>query len=71
VADQLALMPETIARLIVEHTPNGDGYCRKCTRPGYGTPVVQHPCSVAALAIAALDVRKRTGLPVTPPTPSR
>jgi hypothetical protein len=71
VADQLALMPETIARLIVDHAPDGNGYCRTCTRPGYGTPVIQHPCSVAALAIAALDVRKRTGLTATPHTPSR
>jgi hypothetical protein len=60
IAEVLAKMPESIGALLSEHTPNGDGCCRRCGRPGYGTPVVQHPCPVAALALTALAVRKRT-----------
>jgi hypothetical protein len=33
VADQLALMPETIARLLVDHTPDGDGYAAGAPGP--------------------------------------
>lgn len=61
-AGVLAVMPQSIARLLAEHTPDGDGNCRRCGRPGYGTPIVEHPCAVAALALAALAVRKRTGM---------
>lgn len=61
-AEGLALMPKVIARIVAEHTPDGGGYCVRCRRSGYGTPVVEHPCGVASLAIAALDVRRRTGL---------
>jgi hypothetical protein len=53
-------MLESIVALLGEHTPDGDGYCLRCGRPGYGTPVIQHPCPVAALALTALAVRKRT-----------
>jgi hypothetical protein len=60
IAEVLATMPESIVALLGEHTPDGDGNCRTCGRPGYGTPVVQHPCPVAALALTALTVRKRT-----------
>ncbi len=60
-AAALALMPRSIARLLAEHTPDGDGHCRKCGRPGYGTPVVEHPCPVAAFALTAVAVRKRAG----------
>jgi hypothetical protein len=60
-ADALASMPAVIGRLLADHTPDGDGYCRTCGRPGYGTPVVEHPCPVAALALTALAVRKRAG----------
>jgi hypothetical protein len=60
IAEVLARMPESIVALLGEHTPDGDGYCRRCGRPGYGTPAVQHPCPVAALALTALAVRKRT-----------
>ena len=59
-AEVLATMPESIVALLGEHTSDGEGYCRRCGRPGYGTPVVQHPCPVAALALTALTVRKRT-----------
>ena len=61
-AEGLALMPAVIARILAVHTPNGDGCCRMCTRPGYGTPVREHPCGVAALALAAVAVRKRAGM---------
>jgi hypothetical protein len=60
IAEVLATMPDSIVALLGEHTPDGDGYCRRCGRPGYGTPVVQYPCPVAALALTALTVRKRT-----------
>jgi hypothetical protein len=53
-------MDSGIVALLGVHTPDGDGYCSSCGRPGYGTPVVQHPCPVAALALSALTVRKRT-----------
>jgi hypothetical protein len=66
VAEALAHMPALIARLLAEHAPDGDGNCRKCGRPGYGTPVVEHPCALAALAFAALAVRKRTGISSVP-----
>jgi hypothetical protein len=60
-AEGLALLPDVIAAILAEHTANGDGLCRRCGRPGYGTPVREHPCGPAALALAALAVRKRTG----------
>ena len=58
-ADQLALMPELIARLIVQHADDGTGYCAACRRAGTGTAAVEHPCSLHQLALMALTVRKR------------
>lgn len=60
-AEGLAHMPAVIASLLAQHTPDGDGLCRTCGRPGYGTPELEHPCPVAALALMALAIRKRIG----------
>jgi hypothetical protein len=58
-AEELALMPDVIARLIVGHGPDGDGWCMGCRRAGSGYPAVEHPCPLHQLAMMALDVRRR------------
>jgi hypothetical protein len=69
IADQLALMPQVIARLIVEHADDGTGYCAKCRQGGTGTAAVEHPCSLHQLALMALTVRKQRKLVITPERP--
>jgi hypothetical protein len=64
-ADQLSLMPDVIARLLVGHDDDGTGYCAECRRGGTGTATVEHPCSLYQLALMALAVRKRRKLVVS------
>lgn len=65
-AEQLALMPEVIARLLFAHGADANGRCRGCTRGGTGYPVAEHPCALHRLALMALAVRKRrTPAPAT------
>ncbi|OZM81204.1 hypothetical protein [Pseudonocardia sp. MH-G8] len=60
-AEQLALMPETVARLLVDHAADDTGRCVGCTRPGTGYPARVHPCTLHRLALMALAVRRRMG----------
>jgi hypothetical protein len=69
-AGQLAVMPDVIARLLVDHTADSAGRCRGCTRGGTGYPAAAHPCSLHRLALMALDVRRRTGMSVSRVRPS-
>lgn len=64
-AEQLALMPDVIARLLLGHTADVNGRCRGCTRGGTGYPAAEHPCALHRLALMALVVRKRRELPTT------
>jgi hypothetical protein len=59
VADLLSNMPALIARLIVEHDADDEGFCRSrcCRTPGTGTGRVEHPCPIARLATTALQLR--------------
>lgn len=49
--------PGVRARLIATHTDDGNGRCRGCTVPGYGTPGGRWPCLLASVAIAAEKCR--------------
>lgn len=40
-------------RLLQEHSPDDEGKCLGCRRPGYGTAYVPWPCAVAKLAQTA------------------
>ena len=61
---QVAAMPDVIDGLLEEHVADEFGRCRgrACTAPGYGTPLRHHPCTLHALAIAALEHRRRARL---------
>lgn len=50
--------PDVRAGLLAEHTHDGNGRCRGCRTPGYGTPGGHWPCLLATLAYAAA---KRAG----------
>jgi hypothetical protein len=58
--DELAQMPDAVARLRAEHVDDGTGRCRECTTPGRGTPWVLHPCALATL-VRMTDERTRRG----------
>jgi hypothetical protein len=58
-AEQLALMPDVIAKLVTDHVADSTG-CLGCTRGGTGHPHVSRPCALHRLALMALSVRKRT-----------
>lgn len=60
----LAVMPDVVDRLLTDHVPDPDsGRCRACTVGGTGLPGKPWPCSVHALAAAALvaSVRRAQG----------
>jgi len=42
--------PDLRARLLAEHTNDGNGRCKGCRVPGYGTPGGHWPCLLATLA---------------------
>ena len=42
--------PDLRARLLLEHTDDGNGRCTGCRVPGYGTPGGHWPCLLATLA---------------------
>jgi hypothetical protein len=42
--------PEVRARLLAQHTHDGQGRCRGCRVPGYGTPGGHWPCLLALVA---------------------
>jgi hypothetical protein len=65
-AEQLALMPDVIARLLVAHGADASGRCRGCTRGGTGYPAAKHPCALHRLALMALAVRKQRALDSRP-----
>lgn len=44
-AEQLAVSPELVARLLHDHVPNAEGWCR-----GHDLHMEQHPCSIRRLA---------------------
>lgn len=54
-----ARWPDLRARLLDEHTDDGNGRCRGCRVPGYGTPGAHWPCLLATLAVEAQ--RRATG----------
>jgi hypothetical protein len=53
----LATMPDVIDKLSAEHVPTAEGRCRACTTPGRGTPNARWPCSMAAMAREAIQIR--------------
>jgi hypothetical protein len=48
-ADQLATSPELVARLLSEHTPTRDGWCRR-----HSAHPERYPCSIRQLAQLAV-----------------
>lgn len=44
-AEQLAVSPELVGRLLRDHVPDGDGWCR-----GHDVHMERHPCSIRRLA---------------------
>jgi hypothetical protein len=60
-------MPALIARLIVEHDADDEGFCRsrRCGTPGTGTGRIEHPCPIARLATTALQIRVKRPRAVT------
>lgn len=44
-AEQLAVSPELVSRLLRDHVPNKDGWCR-----GHELHMEHHPCSIRQLA---------------------
>lgn len=50
---ELAQMPTAVHNLMHAHRSNGEGLCRGCTRPGYGTPYRAWPCELFRLAVRA------------------
>ena len=59
--EQLAFMPDVIMQLLRDHEPDATGRCRGCTRGGTGYPSASHPCALARLARAALEIRQGGG----------
>jgi hypothetical protein len=54
IAAELGTMPDVIERLSEIHRLTVDGrYCRACTTPGGGTPMIKWPCPMATLAADA------------------
>jgi hypothetical protein len=53
----IAGQPGGAKRLLDEHSPNDQGLCRGCRRPGTGTPHVPWPCPIAQVAQAAGELR--------------
>jgi hypothetical protein len=51
--EMLIRWPDMRARLLAEHTDDGNGRCRGCTVPGYGTPGGRWPCVLAVVAMVA------------------
>jgi hypothetical protein len=47
-AEQLALTPHLVRRLLDDHSPTEDGWCR-----GHDTHQQRHPCSIRTLAEVA------------------
>lgn len=62
-AAALALMPDTVARLLVKHARDSVGRRQGCTKPGTGYPVASHPFALHQLAVMALAARERTANP--------
>lgn len=44
-AEQLAVSPMLVRRLLDQHVPTGDGWCRE-----HGSHPERHPCSIRRLA---------------------
>ncbi len=44
-AEQLAVSPELVERLLEDHVPNADGWCG-----GHAIHMERHPCSIRRLA---------------------
>jgi hypothetical protein len=58
IAEQLALMPTVITRLLAQHVPNREGCCCGCGMPGTGSPHVVAPCGLWEVAEAARKIRE-------------
>ena len=54
--EQLAGLPMTWHRLLIDHVPTEGGLCRACGRPGYGTPVQPWPCTLHKVAERAAEL---------------
>ena len=58
VAEQLETLPVTVARLLAEHQPDGQGRCQACTTGGRGTPSAPWPCGPYSVAKRADDAAR-------------
>ena len=52
-AAELAQMTTLWQRLLEDHVPTSQGYCRACTQGGTGIPTVRWPCGPRRIAEAA------------------
>lgn len=66
ILDQLSRMPDVAMRLLEDHSRDCQGYCKGCGRPGLGTPYKRYPCSLASIALAALDVHLQRQSRISP-----
>lgn len=58
VAGEIAKSPDLIATLLREHRATPDGrLCARCGRAGSGTPWIEWPCALAAVAMVAAKMR--------------
>ena len=57
IAVVLAEMPDVIAALMREHTPDERGLCIACGTPGTGTPHLKWPCPLRRIAERARTLR--------------
>jgi hypothetical protein len=52
----IASRPHGAERLLAQHKPDSHGRCCGCGEPGYGTPNLPWPCSIAKMAQAAKQI---------------